>query len=174
MARHSYNGVAGRLHRKNVLPHRETMPLSSRRTALAALAVFSLAPACITDNRTPRDRGTGIFENTQTIEGPTQVRCDKYAKGSKLRGPCDDARYLADTYVRRLSSGDDVCLEGGFGEEANRGCLTRATVMDTAPAKVLLEINEAKPHSRWFSKEHHQYWFEERALVDLYLSERGY
>ena len=36
------------------------------------------------------------------------------------------------------------------------------------------KLREARPNSRWAKKETNQYWFEEGALVDLYLAENGY
>ena len=51
---------------------------------------------------------------------------------------------------------------------------TRASGADVATGMVLLEVREAKPDSRWFHRESNQFWFEEGALVDLYLQEHGY
>jgi hypothetical protein len=39
---------------------------------------------------------------------------------------------------------------------------------------VLLEVRQAKPESKWFQNEQHQFWFEEGALLDLYLADHGY
>ena len=87
---------------------------------------------------------------------------------------CDEAKYLAEIYVRKLDVGTDVCLEGGFGDEPGGACLARGGVVDTRTNEVLLEVRGAKPDSRWFKKEQNQYWFEEGALVDLYLADHGY
>ena len=76
--------------------------------------------------------------------------------------------------TRLQAPGTDVCLEGGFGDEPGGACLCRAQVADTRTGEVLLEVREAKPDSRWFHKEQNQYWFEEGALVDLYLNDHGY
>jgi hypothetical protein len=136
-------------------------------------AIFVIAAAgCLTDNRASRDRGGGVLDvGAPVIKGPTQERCA--AKG-KNHSHCDEAKYLAELYVKKLSPGDAVCLEGGFGEEPRGDCLARATVSDTATDRVLIEMREAKPDSRWFQKESNQFWFEEGALVDLYLVEHGY
>jgi hypothetical protein len=141
---------------------------------LALLFVVMSCSACITDSRISRDRGAaGLFENVPLVEAPVKKRCEGYAKGTG-KSRCDEARYLAEIYVKKLSTGDMVCLEGGFGDEPGAGCQARAAVADTATGKLLIEMKEARPDSRWFQKETNQYWFEEGALVDLYLAEHGY
>jgi hypothetical protein len=138
-----------------------------------ALALWCVC-ACVTDSRPSRDRGAaGLFENVPVVPAPPKLRCDQYGKGA-ARGRCDEAKYLAEVYVKKLSTGDIVCLEGGFGEEPGGGCLARASVADTATGKLLLELKEARPNSRWAQKESNQFWFEDGALVDLYLAENGY
>jgi hypothetical protein len=133
------------------------------------LSAASLLVACATDPVAPRVRGgSSLIENVQVIEAPVGSRCDAKKIG------CDNAKYLAQTYVRRLATGDAVCLEGGVGEPVTAACLARSAVVDTAPNRVLLEVREAKPDSKWFQKEIHQVWFEEGALVDLALQEQGY
>ena len=137
---------------------------------LAGLLCAIALAGCIHDERPQRDRGAaGILENTQTIKAPDKDRCEK--TGSKR---CHEAKYLGEIYVRGLSVGNDVCLEGGFGDEPGGACLARGGVSDTRPNEVLLEVRGAKPDSRWFKKEQNQYWFEEGALVDLYLADHGY
>jgi hypothetical protein len=140
----------------------------------SALALMVLCSACLTDNRATRDRGAaGIFENVPLIRAPQDKVCERYGKGA-ARGRCDEATYLAEVYIKKLSTGDMVCLEGGFGEEPGGGCLARASVADTATGKLLIELKDARPNSRWAKKEANQYWFEEGALVELYLVENGY
>ncbi len=132
------------------------------------LLAFSVT-GCALDHRPPRDRGaSGLSENAPLIEAPAASRCV-----SKKLG-CENARYLAETWVRRLSTGDQLCLEGDLLERPKGACLARAAVVDTAPDRVLVELREAKPGSKWFDKELHQTWFEEGALVDLALAEQGY
>ncbi|MBX5483988.1 MAG: hypothetical protein IRZ16_19360, partial [Myxococcaceae bacterium] len=93
---------------------------------------------------------------------------------SWVRASCELAKYIAQTYVRGLGVGDEVCLEGGFGEAAGAACLARAAVVDVGSNQVLVEVREAQPLSRWFNHVMGQVWYEEGALVDLYLAERGY
>ncbi len=107
------------------------------------------------------------------VKAPQRDRCTLHGKSS-VRGSCDEARELAETYTRRLSVADEVCLESGYGEEPTSACKARAVVIDTAPNQVKLEIRSARPDSRWFNAEMRHAWYEEGALVDLYLDERGY
>jgi hypothetical protein len=94
---------------------------------------------CITDTRASRDRGAaGFFENVPVYPAPKVSRCAKFKTGGAAGKACADALYLAEVYVRRLSSGDEVCLEGGFGERVVPGCLARATVADTDTNRLLV------------------------------------
>lgn len=143
------------------------------RCVLISLVLFSAA-ACIKQERGSRDRGAaGIFENTDEVKAPPKNRCEKLQKSS-VRGSCDEALYLAQKYVRSLHAGDAVCIEGGFGEEPGGACLARAQVSDVANDRVLIDIRDAQPNSRWYSRVSNEIWFDEGALVDLYLGERGY
>lgn len=143
------------------------------RRGLGVLSAMVLG-GCLHDERPQRDRGAaGLVENTQTIAAPLKDRCAaKVGSGAGKR--CDEAKYLGEIYVRKLDVGTDVCLEGGFGDEPTGACLARGGVSDTRTNEVLIEIRGAKPDSRWFKKEQNQYWFEEGALVDLYLADHGY
>ena len=76
--------------------------------------------------------------------------------------------------MRRLSVGDQLCLEGGFGEPPGGACQTRAAVVDVGQDAVLVEVRDAQPGSRWRDHVMGQVWYAEGALVDLYLAERGY
>ncbi|MDP3236591.1 MAG: hypothetical protein Q8S33_09500 [Myxococcales bacterium] len=140
------------------------------------LVVFVvLSAGCLSDNRASRDRGAaGFFENVPVYPAPKVQRCAKFKKGGNAAAACDEAKYLAEIYVRRLSSGDEVCLEGGFGDRPLASCLARASVADTDTNRLLLEVRNAQPGSKWFNKESNQFWFEEGALVDLYLADHGY
>lgn len=140
-----------------------------RRALLGWCAL--LASGCIAT----RDRGASdLVGRAATYKAPAEHRCAKLKAGSPPATNCGEAQYLAQLYVRKLSSGDEVCLEGGFGDSPTGACLGCAAVVDTATNRVLLEIRGAKPESKWFNHEQQQFWFEEGALVDLYLLEHGY
>jgi hypothetical protein len=114
-----------------------------------------------------------LYSAVPVVKAPARDRCAALG-ASSARGACDEAKYLATTYTRRLAVGDEVCLEGTYGEEPGAACLARAAVIDTGPNRVKLEVRGAKPDSRWFNVEMRHAWYEEGALVDLYLAERGY
>jgi hypothetical protein len=145
------------------------------RFHLVALGLLALTgAACIRDDGAHRERGAGaLFETAPEIAGPPKDRCHGHGK-SQVKDNCEQAKYLAQLYARRLAPGDAICLEGGFGEEPTGACLARAAIADAQTNKLLVEIRDAKPESRWFRKIQSQIWFEESALVDLYLAERGY
>lgn len=109
----------------------------------------------------------------QVVRAPLKDRCVAHGRSS-VRAPCDDAKYLATEYTRRLSVGDEVCLEDGYGEVPGQACKARAAVIDTAPNQIKLEVRSTRPDSRWFGAEMRHAWYEEGALVDLYLAEQGY
>jgi hypothetical protein len=139
------------------------------------MVVASLAVTLVGCQTATRDRGaSNLMERAQTYKAPAESRCAKLKAGSPPAQNCADAQYLAQIYVRKLSSGDEVCLEGGFGDQPTGACMGRAAVVDVATNRLLLEIRSARPESKWFSHEQTQYWFEEGALVDLYLLEHGY
>lgn len=131
---------------------------------------------CATGNgafeRNPNDEDP-LVGSIPLIKGPEKNRCSTLGQ-SGVRPGCEEALYLGTLYTRRLAVADEVCLEGGYGDEVGAACKARATVIDTAPERVKLEIRNAKPDSRWFNSEGRHAWYEEKALVDLYLAERGY
>lgn len=141
----------------------------------AALALAAVLSGCVTEARANRVRGaSGFMENVSEYTAPEQDRCAKFDPGSNRGSACADAKYLAQVYVRGLSVGDEVCLEGGLGERVGTACQARATVADVATNRVLLEVRSAQPDSRWFQQAQNQFWFQEGALVDLHLAEHGY
>lgn len=137
------------------------------------LAAGMGAGAAVTHGSADRERGAGgLFHTAAVIEAPAKNRCE--GRTSSQRS-CDEALYLATLYARRLATGDDVCLEGGMGERTvGRDCQARAFVADSDTGRVLLEIRDAQPTSKWSSRIQHQVWFEEGAIVDAYLADHGY
>lgn len=129
---------------------------------------------CLRDTRPSRERAAwDPFTRAEEIKAPPGDPCQHYASTRALER-CEEARFLGRNYVRNLSVGDAVCLQDGFGRPPRGGCRARAAVVDTDDNRVLLEIREADPQSRWFERVQHQFWFEEGALVHLYLAENGY
>lgn len=148
-----------------------------RLLGLAACAL--LLGGCLRDTRPSDERGaSGLLDTTPNYDAPKADRCQALASKSggspAVKSQCDDARYLAQRYVRGLSPGDSVCLENTFGEEPGAACSARAVVRDVSTTQVLLKVEDAKPDSRWYKKLASDIWFDNGALVDLYLAERGY
>jgi len=144
------------------------------RMQVWALGGLLLLGGCVTEGRGVRDRGAGgLFGKAEVVKAPATQRCPQYGKGS-ARAACDEALELAQRYVRRLSAGDLVCLEGGFGDSPGGSCLARAAVSDAGNGQLLLDIREAQPSSRWFAHVSSEVWFEDGALEDLYLAEKGF
>lgn len=142
--------------------------------AFSAAALGLSGLGCLHDPRPADDMGgSGLFNRTPEVSAPEADRCAQYGK-SAARSSCEDAKYLAQVYVRRLSVGDDLCLEDAFGDVPGAACLARASISDAGLHRVLITIRDAKPESRWFKQVQSQIWFEEDALVDLYLAQHGY
>lgn len=142
-------------------------------TAAGALALVLSGCSAIGSFRPNPNDEDPLYATIPVVKAPVKDRCQVHGRSS-ARAACDEALYLATEYTRRLSVGDEVCLEGGYGEEPGAACKARAAVIDTSPNQVKLEVRGAKPDSRWFNAEMRHAWYEEGALVDLYLSERGY
>jgi hypothetical protein len=139
------------------------------KTMAVCFVAVGLLAGC---SHSERERGR-LWDEVPVYKAPTTDRCAKYPQGKKL-ADCAEARYLAELYVRKLSSGDEVCLDGGFGDVAGAACKARAAVSDSGKNRTLLDVREPHPDSKWFNRERHEFWFEEGALVDLYLADHGY
>jgi hypothetical protein len=76
------------------------------------LLAARLAAGCIQDARVRRaPRPGGIFEAAAPeIPAPEKDRCVALGT-SGVRRQCDEAKSLAQTYVRRLATTDEVCLK---------------------------------------------------------------
>ena len=137
----------------------------------AGVVLGILSSGCIAT----RDRGGADWSGrAATYKAPEVQRCAKFKVGGAPAAQCNEAQYLGEVYVRKLATGDEVCLEGGFGDSPTSACSARAAIVDTATNKLLLEIRNVRPESKWFKHEQNQFWFEEGALVDLYVAEHGY
>lgn len=138
------------------------------RRWLLALVLVSCA-------RETRARGGVEAYNKVPLYRAPEDRCLLSSNQPRRHAACAEARTLAEIYVRRLSVGDPLCLDGAFGESTKAAsCRARAAVVDVAHDRVLVEVREAQPDSQWFDKELREFWYEEGALVDLYLKDHGY
>ena len=122
-----------------------------------------------------KERGSGgLYGNAAEEVGPVTDRCAP-KPGKQVRKGCASVRLEGSRYVRQLSVGDAICLDGGVGKfQVSSLCRVRSSVVDTAPDKVLLEIREAQPGTAYAQRVQHQIWFHDAALVDLYLDAHGY
>jgi hypothetical protein len=162
------------------------MPATSWRRYWAALALLSLgASACapasyalgnaVTNGTAEKNRGaSGLLNTAPEEQGPQGDPCQP-VDGRPPRAGCDAVRRQALTFARRLAVGESVCLEGASGGlDVTRLCRARARVVDAASGKVLLEIRDAQPGTRFETEIQHQRWFYDAALVALYLEANGY
>lgn len=124
---------------------------------------------------TARDRGAGgsLFTKALEVPAPEVDRCEQYRNSTRDQF-CQDAKFLAESWARNLSTGDPVCMEGGVAEEVSSACAARASVVDVGTNRVLIEIRSARPDSKYANDVQKQAWYEEGALVDLYLQEQGW
>ena len=134
--------------------------------------IFALLTACAQNGRNLTD-GALSRPNIEVIRAPEKDRCQTLTADEGKR-TCEGSRKQAQAWARRLSPGDVVCLDNGIGEEPTADCHARAAVVDAATDRVMLEVVSARPESRWFRSVESRIWFDEGALVDLYLAERGY
>jgi len=114
----------------------------------------------------------GEATSNHRIGPPGVDRCGKIANEAR-KMDCESLRDEAFVFVRKLAVDDMVCLEGNpLSAGVTKACKVRAFVEDVAPGSVKLEIRDAAPRSHYKAME--DYWFHEKALVDLYLTTRGF
>lgn len=151
------------------------MSASSHRLLPVVLAAVSLVGlGCPPGSMDPIRRDDANFlVGAKRVEAPEVDRCHRHLDTPRLDS-CRDALFLAQTWVRGLSPGDSVCMQGGVGEPVGRACMARATVMDGGSGGLLIEFREARPDSRFADAVMQQTWYAEGALVDLALAEQGW
>lgn len=151
------------------------MSAFSHRPLLAVLAVVSVVGlGCPPGSMDPIRRDDSNFLiGAKRVEAPEIDRCHKHL-GTPREDACLDALFLAQTWVRGLSIGDSVCMQGGVGDPVGRACMARASVMDAGAGGLLIEFREARPDSRYANVVMNQTWYAEAALVDLALAEQGW
>lgn len=111
----------------------------------------------------------------ETVAAPPHTRCEALRAAPTTFTQCQRAVAEVTAYLRHLSTGDEVCLEGGFGDDrVGDRCKARGHVLDADPHGFLIQIRDPSLDSRWASAQGRRIYFENGALVDLYLRERGY
>lgn len=142
------------------------------RIAGLALSLAGLA-ACANPN-TLRRPGTSYTLYSDEVKGPSRDRCAKLRAGDDAKTRCEEFKQEAVRYLRGLNVSDQVCVEGGFGEEPTASCKARGGIVDAGAENFLIEIRDPTLDSTW--KGHHQktVMFDHAALVDIYLRDRGF
>lgn len=111
----------------------------------------------------------------ETVAAPPHNRCEALHNAPTTFAQCQRAVSEVTEYLRHLNTGDEVCLEGGFGDDrVGDHCKARGHVLDADAHGFLIQVRDPSLDSRWKNAQGHKLYFENGALVDLYLRERGY
>jgi hypothetical protein len=130
------------------------------------LCAGCLAPAAYMP---PTDNG-GRYADS--IKDPKVDRCAAQPE-KRQRKDCAKARDDAFEFVRRLSPGDQICLDGNSMSDGVTGhCKARALVTDSGVNKVKVEVREISPGTGF--KHMQEIWYTEAALADVYLMSLGF
>lgn len=113
-------------------------------------------------------------DKVPVVAAPAHDRCEQFLGARSLFLQCAEAKQQAVDYIHKLNTGDAVCVEGGFGEEPREGCKARGFIVDADGQGFAVELRDARLDSRWKDQNQKTVYFENGALVDLYLRERGY
>ena len=134
------------------------------RRARLALAAFLPALGCLALSP-GGDRATAI---------PPDVvdRCRHWSQALALAG-CRRFQEKAQRRIGALTTGDMLCLEPMLGDDQTN-CRARAEVVDQDRSSTKLQFLEVDPTSSWTSRADQAPWFENAALVDLYLQAKGF
>jgi len=115
-----------------------------------------------------------IDMDSSSIKAPKKDRCESYKSAATTYSQCEQFKTEAVEYLRKLSTSDTVCLEEGFGEEPGPNCKARGTIVDGDERGYLIRLNDPTSDSKWKDYQDKRVYFENGALVDIYLRERGY
>jgi hypothetical protein len=140
----------------------------TRIVALFALVLGGcLAPAALVPMPHNQDGG-----RRPARVGPISNRCPRLVEPNREK-ECEQIRFDAINFVRRLAVDDQLCLQGNPLSDGVTGrCKVRAFVEDVGPKSIKLEIRHADPGTGFQPMADH--WYHEDALVDLYLDSWGF
>ena len=116
---------------------------------------------------------TRVSRIDRRIEKPETDRCLKYKSDPSLADPCKKARIEAVRFVQSLDTNTEVCLENTFGEPM-LDCYARGVVMDPTPHATVISVTTVDTARAKNFRNIEYVWFDNEALVDLYLAEHGY
>jgi hypothetical protein len=108
----------------------------------------------------------------QKVLAPTVDRCTR-AKDPE-RKTCEQFKQDAHKYLSGLNVNDNLCIEGGVGDEPGATCKARGQIIDGNNQGFLVKIHDPTPGSHWQGLSDHNVWFDNEALVDQYLADRGF
>lgn len=108
----------------------------------------------------------------EAIHGPPVDRCTHAPVAERDR--CDQMKADARKYIAGLNVNDNVCLEGGFGDDPGPSCKARGRIADGNNQGFLFTVYDPASGSHWQSYADRKVWVDNEALVDQYLVDRGY
>jgi hypothetical protein len=109
------------------------------------------------------------------VRGPAPEvgdRCTHAADLLQQKG-CGRERDKAYAYLRAKNQGDQLCLEPILGDDLTN-CRARSTIDEQDPTAMQLHLIDIDPNSSWAPKAGQRIWFENTALIDLFLQEKGF
>jgi hypothetical protein len=110
----------------------------------------------------------------EEVHAPKQNACEKYRSPQTTYQQCQGFRATAREYLQHLNTGDMICLENGFGDEIGPNCKARGAVVDADSHGFLIQVRDPALDSKWHADQGQRIYFENGALVDIYLRDRGY
>ena len=113
-------------------------------------------------------------DNVEEVVGPKSDRCSAYKDAQTTFQQCQEFKQAATNYLHGLNTGDDICVENGFGDAPTEACKARAFLIDADNHGFLVEIRYPKLDSKWKTKNQQKIYFHNEALIDLFLREKGY
>ncbi len=106
------------------------------------------------------------------VEGPILDRCtgqtDPLVKAGCLR-----ARDKALGTLTAINRDESLCLDPILSQDLDN-CRARAEVDEADSRGVKLRFVDVQPSSSWAPSAHTVRWYDNAALVDIYLTERGF
>lgn len=106
------------------------------------------------------------------VRGPDADRCA--AQPDQLvHAGCVRARDKAQEALGALNRGDNLCLEPILNPDLDN-CRARASVDEQDVRGIKLRFIDVQPGSSWAPYANAVRWFDNTALIDLYLKERGF
>lgn len=140
------------------------------RTLALTVAACALAGCTTTSGGAMYAR----HDTTRIVAAPKLDRCDAFKGARTTFTQCQEFKQQAIDYIHKLNTGDAICVENGMGEEPREGCKARAYIIDADNHGFTTEIRYPTLDSKWKDANQQRVYFENGALIDLFLRERGY